>query len=334
MSSNRTEDEQLLIDFLLTGCDRRVDAEVRRRLESDEPFRQVHDNLVNTLAALDLCGELEPPEDLVDETMKRVQRHQQARDLLADGETGRRSYRPVFSLGELGALAAAMVLLALVFVPSIRRARQRTMMDRCMANAGQIGVGLRTYANANGGWLPAAAGLSRRWLVGGNQPVASNSAGLFRLVRCQYVSPGTFRCPGSPSAGEEGFEVTAGMNDFPRAATISYSYQYNIGAEGRPQARTVPVGVTSSMAILADETPVFRDGRFLRGRVRAVAGDNHDATGQNVLYLDMHVEYQSGANVGVNGNNIFLIDGIFDYRGDETPVHATDTFLLPAFSRS
>lgn len=333
MGSDRIEDEQLLIDFVLGRCGPRVDREVRDRLESDESLRRLHDDLAHTVAALDLRGELDPPEGLVEKTMGRIRLDQQTTALLlAEAERGPRGFRPVFSLRELGALVAATVLLALVFVPSIRRARYRALIGRCRANAGQIGVGLRTYANANGGWLPAASGVSRRWLVGGNQPAVSNSAGLFRLVRCGYVSPRPFRCPGSPSGAEGGFDVTPERKDFPNGGTISYSYQHTVGAEGFPRPRTVLVRATSSMAILADETPVFRNGRFLRDRVGAAAGDNHDATGQSVLYLDMHVEFQPGADVGVDGNNIFLADGIYDYQGDERPVHATDTFLLPAFS--
>ena len=35
------------------------------------------------------------------------------------------------------------------------------------------------------------------------------------------------------------------------------------------------------------------------------------------------------AQAGVNGNNIWLADGIYDYRGDEKPTSPVDTFLLP-----
>ena len=63
----------------------------------------------------------------------------------------------------------------------------------------------------------------------------------------------------------------------------------------------------------------------------ASAGDNHQGAGQNVLYLDGHVSWSDTAQAGVRGNNIFLAEGIFHYRGDETPAGPTDTFLLPAY---
>ena len=34
----------------------------------------------------------------------------------------------------------------------------------------------------------------------------------------------------------------------------------------------------------------------------------------------------------MNGNNIYIAEGIYTYRGDETPVSPTDTFLMPAYT--
>ncbi len=83
------------------------------------------------------------------------------------------------------------------------------------------------------------------------------------------------------------------------------------------------------MAILADQTPLFADGRFLKDRVRAAISDNHPKS-QNVLYLDGHVLLVDNSSVGVEQDNIFLVKGVYEYEGDETPACPTDTFLLPA----
>ena len=85
------------------------------------------------------------------------------------------------------------------------------------------------------------------------------------------------------------------------------------------------------MAILADSTPFYRNGGFEADQAATAASENHGRTGQNVLYLDMHVGWAKGPAVGVNKNNIFLAEGIYNYRGNETPVGPTDTFLLPAY---
>jgi hypothetical protein len=51
-----------------------------------------------------------------------------------------------------------------------------------------------------------------------------------------------------------------------------------------------------------------------------------------VLYLDWGVKWREGAEVGVNDDNIFLVQGKEDYDGTEEPANATDSFLLPAWS--
>ncbi len=59
---------------------------------------------------------------------------------------------------------------------------------------------------------------------------------------------------------------------------------------------------------------------------------NHGARGQNVLYLSGHVAWAETPAAGVGGNNIYLIEGVDDYRGDESPAEPTDSFLLPAYA--
>lgn len=332
MSTNQPDDESLLIDYLLDRCDAQARGQVLARLERDELFCLLHRDLRHTFEALDLAPAPEPPKGLADETMARIARERGARTATAGPALGGGTYRPVFSLRELGAIAAAAIVLAFVFVPSMRRARHRALVGQCATHVGQIGTAVRSYANASGGYLPASPGLGGRWLPDGGQPFVSNSAGLFKLVKQGFAPPATFRCPGVGSPDEGGFDVEPDMVDFLSSRHITYSYQHNLGPKPLSRADTELLAVAATMAILADHTPVFRNGRFLRARVRALASDNHDATGQNVLYLDMHVEWKEQADAGVRGNNIFLREGTFEYRGDEAPLNATDSFLLPAFA--
>ncbi|MHC4985212.1 MAG: hypothetical protein ACYTFO_03560, partial [Planctomycetota bacterium] len=122
------------------------------------------------------------------------------------------------------------------------------------------------------------------------------------------------------------------MTDFPSPRAISYSYQYAMGDRHLSIYSPRLVDVADQMAILSDRTPVFVEGLFQRERVGA-SSDNHGGDGQNVLYLDGQVNWQKTPEAGVGGNNIFLIDGVDTYHGDETPTEETDSFLLPAYSR-
>lgn len=86
------------------------------------------------------------------------------------------------------------------------------------------------------------------------------------------------------------------------------------------------------MAILADRNPLFTAGRLRKDRMSRAVSENHARTGQNVLYLDMHVDWTTRPDVGVMGDNIYLSGTRREYVGDEAPVGPTDSFLLPAFS--
>ena len=328
----KQDDRDQLIDFLLGQCEAGAAAGIRRRLAHDGRFRAARDDIANTLAAMSLADQIEPPADLVPMTLGRIRRHEQTNALLAREQlTGRRG-RPTFLLRELAAVAAIFVIVLGAFAIWRRQARREYLADFCRSRVGQIGRGLLTYAAANDDFLPAADQSRNRWLPRAGQDAISNSSGLFRLVAADFVSPSVFRCPAAeaPGGSKAGFAVQPGMGDFPASGFINYSYQHTLG--GRRLSRKDLAGVAGSMAILADSTPLFIGGRFRQERLRATAGDNHHRTGQNVLYLDMHVTWAKQPAVGVSGDNIFLAEGIFDYNGDEKPASDTDTFLLPAYS--
>lgn len=327
----RYDDEILLIDFALDRCDEALSRQVRQRLTGDAALRRLHDDIRNTFAAMDLSVEADPPEGLVERTLARLRSARETDALLAREELSRRDViRPTFSLREAGAIAGVVLLLLSVFGVSYREARRRQDRTQCGARVARLGAGLLTYANQNRKYLPAAGETpNRNWLPKASQPAVSNSRALFPLLRRGYVEPTAFQCP---AVGGRSFVVRAGMTDFPHPESITYSYQYSIGMPGLWMEDRKLVGVKMSMAILADGTPLFPNGRFRADRVRAPVSDNHDGWGQNVLYLDMHVEFQRRASVGVHGDNIYLSQGIYEYDGDEAPAGPTDTFLLPAFS--
>lgn len=335
MSEPNHPDEALLIDFLLGRCDDAAAADVQRRLEGDAALRHLRDNVANTLGAVGLAEQVEPSADLVQSTMERIRQAQETTALIEREEIVRPGGRSTFSLRELITLAAAAMVLAAVFIPWVREAKRRSLGAQCESNVGQVGSALRKFASANSGMLPRAGGETRRWLPGGGQPTVSNSSALFSLVRNGYAEPAVFQCPAVDVPRDEGsgttvLAVTAEMTDFPRGRFIHYSYQHTLGPGKFSYHEPGLKAVAERMSILADRTPVFRNGQFLPERVRAATSDNHGREGQNVLYLDGHVEWRDQANAGVGDNNIFLVDGIYEYRGDEAPVTSTDTFLLPA----
>jgi anti-sigma factor RsiW len=323
------DDESVLIDYSLGRCPADQAREIETRLHDNAALQSRIDDIRNTLAALDLLPEAMPPEGLADRTVQAARQQRATRAAATRAELGRGRPAGLFSLRELGAIAAAMMLLAFVFVPSVRRARTEASRGQCRAQAGLIGTGLRTFANAHNGMLPAAAALNGRWLPASGKPAVSNSICLFRLVRLRLVPASPFQCPEVWDGEHESFEITPDMVDFPAPRFVNVSFQHSVGRPSLSRIDRELAHVAATMAILADQTPIFREGQFLRDRLRALASDNHHGAGQNVLYLDMHVDWRAEATAGVGGNNIFLNDKVTDYQGDEKPATPYDSFLLP-----
>jgi hypothetical protein len=293
----------------------------------------LHRNIAHTFGAMELLPEHEAPGDLVARTMARIRQAQQTDALIAREEVGRGVRSPTFSLREALVMAASLLIVAFLFIPSVQQARRTGQIAQCKSNMGQIGYGLQSYANANNQRLPAVGGKDLRWLPGQDR-VASNSMALFKLVSGGYARPEVFICP----AGADGRTSTLvrGATDFPDAGAIQYSYQHAIGPRELSFNDPAMASANTGMVILGDATPLYHNGSFDAKEANTAASDNHGRQGQNVLYLDMHVRWVKEPKVGVNGNNIYVVDSpdrcIYSYRGDETPIGPTDTFLMPAYT--
>jgi len=323
-SADVQSDEQLLIDFILDRCDEQTAGQVRRQLAEDADFAALHGEISETFRVLSAYEVPEPAPNLVERTMARVRALRSSEALLEVKPIRRGAFPSTFSLRELGALAAAAVLVIGILLPAVRHTARRADRALCSANVGQIGTALSHYANEADEVLPAAPS-GRPWLPVPGQLHVSNSKALFLLVRRRLAHPDVFHCP---AAGGETFVVQAGMTDFPSSETIGYSYQHSLGGAIRLTDPRL-ADVADQMAILVDSTPVFAKGVFHPDRVGRTVSDNHPEGGQNVLYLDMHVQWVTDCRVGVNGNNIFLAEGVYNYTGQEKPVSPVDTFVLP-----
>ncbi len=276
MSEQEYNDETLLIDYVLKQLPGPEMQAVRKRIATDPDFARRGEDIRNTFGAMQLIGQAVPPDDLMSKTLARIQSAKQTEALLTQQDLGRRIAWPTFSLREVAAIAASILMMASVFIPAARHSRARTLTNECSANVGQIGSALRTYANDHHFNLPATADHHSRWLPTSTESAASNSANLFRLIQVGYTSPVAFQCP---AMGGGSFVVQPGMTDFPDNKFVGYSYQHALGVEGLRLDNSALMEVADSMAILADSTPRVRQRPIPPG-TRSRPGQRQSRTGR------------------------------------------------------
>ncbi|MCO6436879.1 MAG: prepilin-type N-terminal cleavage/methylation domain-containing protein [Phycisphaerae bacterium] len=201
------------------------------------------------------------------------------------------------------------------------------------------------------------------------------SRAMFLLVIAGQSTPGQFICPSSedqedPLRDEEmpAQQVAAqpGINrfDFRGYPFLSYGYQNPFGRRGKPRET-----LDTRMPINADKGPFYTSGTGTRDQVvnqampptgGVFAGDalsiirvsndqwrpynsrNHNEEGQNVLFVDGHVDFLRRPIEGVNQDNIYTAANNFiDLRGfylgvvpggqtpNTAPLVNTDSVIIP-----
>jgi prepilin-type processing-associated H-X9-DG protein len=274
-----------------------------------------------------------------------------------------------FSLVELLVLLAILVILLSIFIPFLARARETDRRVRCTDNLRVIQQAIKAYATANGNNLPRVTYEPSRGPTGyvaytgadSPDPFARGSnvrpndvtASLWLLVRAGLAPASRFVCPStgdwvSPGAGTQ-------SSNFAGARNLSYSYASPFSAA--PAYRLNADLLKFDFAVLADKNPGTGGGDQATGpaydagpfALAKANSNNHGEAGQNVLYADGHVEFQTSPFAGTiitgNGSTPFnptYRDNIYTPCGasrqangsDATAINngpndSSDTHLLP-----
>jgi prepilin-type N-terminal cleavage/methylation domain-containing protein/prepilin-type processing-associated H-X9-DG protein len=177
-----------------------------------------------------------------------------------------------------------------------------------------------TFGNCSRGIDPfvgAAAGPT-----GGttNRPSGNDvTAALFMLLRTQDITSEVFTCPSSNSEKdiyEGGTNAPQTRSNFSSSKALSYSYQV-------PYASSSAIGsgwkfnntLGAEFAIAADINPgvlplasdniSYPSATSSAKDMKLANSNNHDKDGQNILYGDGHVAWESNPFVGTNRDNIY-----------------------------
>jgi len=327
-----------LLDLYLGQLTPEQRVELERRIATDPALARQNEALATVFRALDCAATPTPPENLADRVAARVAAVDPPRVVptpdasTLDEEEFPRLLPRIYSLREVIAVAAMIVLAIGLGVPSVLHVRERNQRMLCSNNLAQLGRGLQTYAASFGDSLPFAGWNPRHmsWQPTNDPNVETvpNRRHIYPLLPSGHVRTLWFVCPGGDDVAMPDEQVRH-RDDFIESRNLSYAYQNMAGV--RPSLLDSP-----DLPILADNNPCFDDGRPLfdaltRLGMHDPAKSNsraHRGAGQNILTLDGRVIWKDTPNCGINGDNIWTLDKVREYTGREGPQSKTDSHLL------
>jgi prepilin-type processing-associated H-X9-DG protein len=133
------------------------------------------------------------------------------------------------------------------------------------------------------------------------------TAALFLLLRTQDIPSARFICPGA-DVGEPwdfGGRTPQQVANFPGRQYLNYSYASPYPSQAASNSGyKLSYTLTSDFAVAADMNPGTPTLAYVRSQagpqeLQAVNSTNHGGEGQNVLYGDGHVEFQSTVFAGM-----------------------------------
>ena len=258
-----------------------------------------------------------------------------------------------FTYLDLLVVLCLIPLLVVACYPSTCRSRETANRVKCASNLRQIGQAMLLYAEESGGAFPrtrTSIGPRRIPTFGTGaataDPFADDgpaendvTAAFFLLLRTQDITSEVFTCPSS--SGEKDNYGTSGSSALDRSnftdvkKNLSYSlHNPYAGDDAIARGAVFDKTLGVEFAIAADINPgtaggddVFKTTATSSAKeMRFSNSSNHDNDGQNILYGDGHVQWESNPFSGVKRDNIYTTA---DGKLLASPVDGNDSILLP-----
>jgi prepilin-type N-terminal cleavage/methylation domain-containing protein/prepilin-type processing-associated H-X9-DG protein len=216
-----------------------------------------------------------------------------------------------FTLIELLVVIAIIGILAGILLPVLSRARESARKTQCASNVKQIGMGLIMYANENNESFPSTTASAMQSLS---------------LLYPDYVSDSrTFNCP------SDTFVTNATQNESSTDMANNVAFNKNDCSYGYDYTHTQ--ADDADVALAADRpsnntgtTPTDNNSPNHGGTVYAVGTADAAGRGQNIVYVDGHVEFVISQNAGWYASDGTTRDNIYD--DDTNTTGGTDTYIL------
>ena len=346
MKPLNNDQKELLFDYCLGLTTPEENDEAESLISSNPEAAKIHQSLKAAIEPLDSVEIESCPDELVESTIYKVQNiaaandepSDQLRELLAN-EQGTKAtikigaWRNWF---ETMAIAAAVLFIAGVLIPTLNTARKRSQDQRCMAQMGNVFLGLSNYISDHDGQRPAVASVAGApwWKLGDQgRENHSNTRNVFLLAKGGYVELDNFVCPCCRMKKQ--VELTPSQlktyKDFPDRTYITYSFQITCSkmAGSKLLCRKV---IMADMNPLFEELPEDFSKEFqlkLDRTMLTLNSTNHNRRGQNVLFGDGHIKFLKTRFIGISEDDIYTLQDTDVYQGCEVPSCETDFFLAP-----
>ncbi|UCG58399.1 MAG: hypothetical protein JSU70_02620 [Phycisphaerales bacterium] len=346
MNSLSDQQKELLFDYCLGLTSEEQNAEVEGLISHSQEAAELQSRLKSVLNVLDCVGQEPCPDHLTDRTIRRLKEcadsgHRGLERLLETEQAHRTTIRIGFwrNLSEVAAVAAVIMLVAAIMIPSLSFARQKGQQRRCLGQYADIHRGLSNYISDHDGQLPrvATAVGSPWWKVGyQGKENHSNTRPVWLLAKGNYVEPAKFVCPGTRRAKTlklEALDVRK-YNDFPNRDYVSYSFRIRCDKGGSESLRGRKV-LMADLNPLSENLPRDFSKPFklrLSEKILTLNSINHRRRGQNVLFCDGSAEFTKARHVGISADDIYSLQQMSsgcEVTGCELPSCESDAFVAP-----